>query len=124
MGLVIIYPTDDGIAMLTPMQCSIPLSEIALRDVPEGKPFVYVNSEDLPDLTFREAFTHDFKQPDGVGLGYENYMKLLENREKQSKDFDLKLERMKQLEEQAAKSHAPEPPKPARSRRKKTNADE
>lgn len=124
MQALIIYPTDNGIAIITPMDPSFPMYEMALRDVPQGKPFVFIDAADLPDYDFREAFTHDFKQPDGIGLGYENYMKRLENQNNQKIDLEMKKQLMEKLKEKSAMSHAPEPPKPPRSKRKKVNPDE
>ena len=50
MNQRIIYPTDDGVAIIVP-------SEIAAKDVPAGKPFKIVDVADIPaDRTFRNAW--------------------------------------------------------------------
>jgi hypothetical protein len=52
----IIYPTDDGgVAVITPAE-SI---ELAVKDVPKGKPYKIVDVADLPtDRTFRNAWEY------------------------------------------------------------------
>jgi hypothetical protein len=46
------------------------VSEIARKDVPAGVPYLIVNASDLPeDRTYRDAWTADFSQPDGIGIG-------------------------------------------------------
>lgn len=55
MPLVITYPTADGLAVVHPTG-DIPIEDVIARDVPEGVPATIMNSEDLPDLYFREAW--------------------------------------------------------------------
>lgn len=52
----IIYPNDDGgVAIIIPTE-SI---EIALKDVPKGKPYKIVDLSDIPsDRTFRDAWEY------------------------------------------------------------------
>jgi len=39
MNQRIIYPTDDGVAIIIPaVECGLTIEEIAAKDVPEGKP--------------------------------------------------------------------------------------
>ena len=66
----IIYPNDDGsIGIIVPMHPTLSKEQIALKDVPEGKPFKIINASDLPeDYTFRNAWSFDFKKPDGIGM--------------------------------------------------------
>jgi len=55
MNKRIIYPTDDGgVAVIIPA-VSI---ELAMKDVPAGKPYEIVDVSDIPsDRTFRGAWT-------------------------------------------------------------------
>jgi hypothetical protein len=59
----IIYPTDEGgVAIVIPSPESLEtmtIEEIAAKDVPAGKPFKIVNTEDVPsDRTFRAAWEY------------------------------------------------------------------
>ena len=57
----IIYRTDDGgVAIVIPAHdCGMTLEEIALKDVPEGRPFKIVDVKDIPsDRTFRNAWEY------------------------------------------------------------------
>jgi hypothetical protein len=55
----IIYPTDDGVAIIIPADCGLTIEEIAAKNVPEGKPFKIVNVADIPsDRTFRNAWEY------------------------------------------------------------------
>jgi hypothetical protein len=59
----IIYPTDEGgVAVIIPApECDLTIEEIAAKDVPTGKPFKTVDTEDIPsDRTFRAAWEADF----------------------------------------------------------------
>ena len=70
----IIYPNDQGgIAIILPAPgCGIPLEEIARKDVPAGVPFRIIDASAIPtDRTYREAWTADFSEPDGHGIGAE-----------------------------------------------------
>lgn len=70
MTQVIIYPLDSGaLAIVYPCDPSIPVEEIARKDVPAGVPFRIVSPSDLPDPHYRDAWTADFSEPDGVGIG-------------------------------------------------------
>tara|TARA_R100000655_G_scaffold68061_1_gene106299 strand:+ start:332 stop:535 length:204 start_codon:yes stop_codon:yes gene_type:complete len=63
----IIYPTDDGISVLTPISGSA--EEIAQKDVPTGVKYKIIDASDLPkERDFRNAWEYDFtKSFDGVG---------------------------------------------------------
>lgn len=63
----IIYPTDDGISVLTPISGSA--EEIAKKDVPTGIKYKIIEHTDLPsDRAFRNAWEVDEKDlTDGVG---------------------------------------------------------
>jgi len=60
MNQRIIYPTDDGgVAILIPADCGLTIEEIAVKDVPEGKPYKIVDVADIPtDRTFRNAWEY------------------------------------------------------------------
>ena len=65
----VICPNDDGgIAVLIPAECGLTIEQIAAKDVPTGKPYLIVDATEIPeDRTYREAWTADFSNPDGVG---------------------------------------------------------
>lgn len=56
----IIYPTDDGVAIIIPAPEALEtmtIEEIAAKDVPAGKEFKIVSVDDIPsDRTFRDAW--------------------------------------------------------------------
>ena len=59
----IIYPTDEGgVAVIVPAPeylAEHTIEELAAKDVPEGKPFKIVATEDIPsDRTFRDAWEY------------------------------------------------------------------
>ena len=58
----IIYPTDDGVAIIIPTPEALEtmtIEEIAAKDVPAGKPFKIVDVSDIPsDRTFRNAWEY------------------------------------------------------------------
>lgn len=56
----IIYPTDNGgVAIITPADCGMTIEEIALKDVPVGKPYKILDASDIPsDRTFRNAWEY------------------------------------------------------------------
>ena len=56
MNQRIIYPTDDGgVAIIIPAQSV----ELALKDVPAGKPYQIVDASAIPeDRTFRNAWEY------------------------------------------------------------------
>lgn len=59
MNQRIIYPTDDGgVAIIIPApDCGLSIEEIAVKDVPQGKPYKIVDVSDIPeDRTFRNAW--------------------------------------------------------------------
>jgi hypothetical protein len=74
MSLLILYPVETGIAVVTPNEaCGLTVEEIAEKDVPAGVPYVFMQSEDLPDPTFRVAWECDFSSPDGIGVGAKDW---------------------------------------------------
>lgn len=72
MATRIIYPLHDGeIAIIYPTGV-IAVEEIALKDVPAGVPYKFIDDEDIPkDPIFRNAWSADFSNPDGYGIGPE-----------------------------------------------------
>lgn len=76
-GLVIIYEEGDGVGVCHPCKNSAwSLEEIGLKDVPNGQRFKFAKNEDLPqDMNFRDAWTADFSDHDGVGMGATEFFK-------------------------------------------------
>ncbi len=70
----IIYQTDDGgVAVIIPApDCGLTVEEVALKDVPYGKPFKIVDVSDIPtDRSEREGWTVDEADlTDGQGADY------------------------------------------------------
>jgi hypothetical protein len=61
MNQRIIYPTDDGgVAIIIPaLECGLTIEEIAVKGVPQGKPYQIVDVADIPsDRTFRNAWEY------------------------------------------------------------------
>jgi hypothetical protein len=56
----IIYPTDNGVAVIIPaIECGMTIEEIAAKDVPQGTPYKIVDVADIPtDRTFRNAWEY------------------------------------------------------------------
>ena len=53
----IIYPTETGVAIITPTG-ELSIEEVAAKDVPQGVPYKIVEDTDIPsDRTFRGAWT-------------------------------------------------------------------
>lgn len=75
---LIVYPEDageGGVCVMFPcLECGLTIEEIAKKDVPEGRPFVYIEESELPDPELREAWDCDFSEPDGYGIGYDAFM--------------------------------------------------
>jgi hypothetical protein len=72
MSQIILYPSDTGsLCFVMPCHdCGLPIGEIARKDVPPGKPFLVVDVSDLPaDYQYKYAWTADFSEPDGYGIG-------------------------------------------------------
>ena len=60
MNQRIIYPNDEGgVAVIVPADCGLTIEEIAVKDVPAGKPYKIVDVSDIPsDRTFRNAWEY------------------------------------------------------------------
>jgi hypothetical protein len=53
----IVYPTEDGVAVIIPADCGLTIEEIAAKDVPSGVPYKIVDVSEIPeDRTFRGAW--------------------------------------------------------------------
>jgi hypothetical protein len=79
---VIIYPQENNsIAVVCPApECSLPIAEIARKDVPAGVPYLIVDASQLPqDDQFFEAWEADFSEPHGHGIGAEAWFAEQEN---------------------------------------------
>lgn len=74
MNQRIIYQTDaGGVAIIVPyMGCGLTVEQIALKDVPTGKPYKIIEAADIPtDRTWRNAWTvGEADLTDGVGADY------------------------------------------------------
>ena len=73
MDEVIIYPNDDGsISIVHPApDCWLSITQIALKDVLPGRPFLIVPADSIPqDHLFFSAFEADFSNPHGYGADY------------------------------------------------------
>lgn len=79
MSKVIIYLQDNGVlAIITPVPDALQrysIEQIALKDVPTGKPFKIIDSADLPtDKSMRAAWTVDESLlTDGVGAEWSSF---------------------------------------------------
>lgn len=61
MNSRIIYPNDEGgVAVIIPApECGLTIEQIAIKDVPAGKPYKIVDVADIPsDRTFRNAWEY------------------------------------------------------------------
>lgn len=75
----IIYPNDDGgVSVIIPANnTKLTIQQIALKDVPAGKPYKIIEAADIPsDRTFRGAWEADFSEPDGAGIGADEFFRL------------------------------------------------
>lgn len=77
MSTVIVRPNVElgTICVIYPvLECGLTLEEIALKDVPKGLPFVYMDFSLVPkDMEYWSAWECDFSNPDGYGMGYEDF---------------------------------------------------
>jgi len=75
----IIYQNDEGgVSIIVPTASALEtrtIEDIALKDVPAGKPYKIVATEDIPsDRTFRNAWEADMSSPDGTGIGHDAWL--------------------------------------------------
>lgn len=68
---VILYPHDGAVAVTKPIDATIPIMELARGTTPAGVPFILVDENELPDAEYFDAWTADFSEPDGYGIGFE-----------------------------------------------------
>jgi hypothetical protein len=75
----IIYPNDEGgLCVVIPSpNTKLTIQQLAQKDVPAGKPYKIIEDSDVPtDRTFRNAWEADFSNPDGFGLGHDEWFRL------------------------------------------------
>lgn len=79
----LIYPhaTGTGINVLTCADnCGLTYDEIALKDVPANTPFIWVSPNFVEeynlDMSLRNAWTADFSNPDGFGIGQDAFWEM------------------------------------------------
>jgi hypothetical protein len=72
---VIIFPLNNKLSIIIPADnTSLSIGEIAIKDVPSGVPYKIIDSSLIPtDRTFRDAWEADFTDPDGYGIGQEQW---------------------------------------------------
>ena len=61
MNQRIIYPNDEGgVSIIVPAtECGLTIEEIAVKDVPAGKPYKIIDVSEVPtDRTFRNAWEY------------------------------------------------------------------
>jgi hypothetical protein len=76
---VIIYPNDDGgVSIVIPSSnTKYTIEQLALKDVPAGKPYRIIDATEIPtDRTFRNAWEADFSEPEGFGIGADEFFRL------------------------------------------------
>lgn len=83
MNQRIIYTNDDGgVVILIPTpEClaQYSISAIAAKDVPAGKPYKIITTDDIPtDRTFRNAWEAVIDEPDGVGAESNEFQEVTE----------------------------------------------
>ena len=68
---LIIYPNENGgVALIIPTG-ELTIEDVARKDVPAGKPYLFVKRDQLSDFDFFEAWEANFSNPDGYGIGSE-----------------------------------------------------
>ena len=66
----IIFPSLTTISVMRPLDCGLTVAEIARKDVPFGVSYRIIDAALIPEYrTYRDAWTADFSNPDGTGLG-------------------------------------------------------
>lgn len=70
----IIYPNNEGGLSVVVPTGELPIEDVAAKDVPKGVAYLIISAEDVPsDRTFRGAWEADFSNPDGYGIGADDY---------------------------------------------------
>lgn len=68
MAKIIVYPNGSGGVCVVHPTGELPLDQVALKDVPNGVPYLILNDTDMPaDRAYRDAWVADFSTPDGIG---------------------------------------------------------
>ena len=67
----IIFPSDDGVSVAVGyvVDPSASPAETAKVIVPQGRPYLVLNANELPDARYQAAWRADFSNPDGYGEG-------------------------------------------------------
>lgn len=83
---VILYTQNGRLRFISPcVDCGLSLQEIARKDVPFGCGYRFFDSNSIPATTeFFEAWTADFSNPDGYGIGAQRWF--IERAEKEIAD--------------------------------------
>lgn len=70
----IIYPNNSSISIIVPnSEILLDLHHIAQKYVPNGIRYKIISTNDIPqDRTFRDAWTYDFNDYDGIGNNNDN----------------------------------------------------
>ncbi len=67
----IIHPNGAGVISILIPTGELSDEDVALKDVPDGVPFLFIEDADIPDTEdFRDAWDADFSTPDGYGMGH------------------------------------------------------
>jgi hypothetical protein len=75
--MFIVFEKEDGsVGFMQPVLVpGTTVMDVAQKDVPVGKPFLLVASEDMPsEPIYHPAWEVDFSDPDGHGLGHDGWM--------------------------------------------------
>lgn len=75
--MFIVFETvDGGVGLMQPvLEPGLTAMDVAQKDVPVGKRFLLLSGEELPSApVYHPAWEVDFSEPDGVGLGYSEWM--------------------------------------------------
>ena len=80
MPQVIIHSEGGRLAVVVPTSAAQDLVQLARRVTPPGVPFRIIDASELPqDGEYRDAWTADFSQPDGIGIGQEAWLEEQQN---------------------------------------------
>lgn len=64
----IIYQNGSGISVIIPSpDWQGTIKELAIKDTPNGVPFLIVDTSSIPDRSQRNLWQADFTNPDGYG---------------------------------------------------------
>ena len=71
MEQFIIYPNDNGSVSLIVPTGELAIDQVALKDVPAGKPYKIIGRDQFADFDFFDAWQGDFSAPNGHGIGHD-----------------------------------------------------